>query len=278
MIKTIPVIYRVGVFVPVLAVDEIAEESALEIAVDLPLAEKDETKAATEDSLEQNLALLYRTAGLLKSGLPADEVSYIVESDQLAEESIWAEHMTDYRRLEDLNWHERQQAVEKFIITITYRFDPIDYSEMRRWISLSPTQRLETMLNARELAVGFIRGQMSKRYPNLSWPALKKRFYRRSNGVTSSAYPNFNLFFAIFQTLEAIQVPYMIIGKLMAWAEGRSRKHETDIYEMLVMNALRDENEPGMDIPYIDTQAQPIGEAVLRLWQAIKAAVQQQST
>jgi hypothetical protein len=67
----------------------------------------------------------------------------------------------------------------------------------------------------------------------------------------------------------------IIIGKLMAWAEGRSRKHETDIYEMLVMDALREENEPGMDIPFIDAQAQTLGVDVLQLWQAIKAAVQQ---
>lgn len=67
----------------------------------------------------------------------------------------------------------------------------------------------------------------------------------------------------------------IIIGKLMAWAEGRSRKHETDIYEMLVMDALREENERGMDIPFIDAQAQTLGDDVLQLWQAIKAAVQQ---
>lgn len=30
----------------------------------------------------------------------------------------------------------------------------------------------------------------------------------------------------------------VIVGKLMAWAEGRSRKHETDIYEMMVFHAL----------------------------------------
>ena len=28
----------------------------------------------------------------------------------------------------------------------------------------------------------------------------------------------------------------IIVGKLMAWAEGRSRKHETDIYEMMVFH------------------------------------------
>lgn len=69
----------------------------------------------------------------------------------------------------------------------------------------------------------------------------------------------------------------IIVGKLMAWAEGRSRKHETDIYEMLVMDALRDEKEPGMDLPFIDAQAQTLGDDVLQLWQAIKAAVRQQS-
>lgn len=69
----------------------------------------------------------------------------------------------------------------------------------------------------------------------------------------------------------------IIVGKLMAWAEGRSRKHETDIYEMLVMDALREENERSMDLPYVDAQAQTLGDDVLQLWQAIKTAVQQQS-
>ena len=30
----------------------------------------------------------------------------------------------------------------------------------------------------------------------------------------------------------------VIVGKLMAWDEGRSRKHETDIYEMIVFHYL----------------------------------------
>jgi len=30
----------------------------------------------------------------------------------------------------------------------------------------------------------------------------------------------------------------VIVGKLMAWDEGRSRKHETDIYEMMVFHYL----------------------------------------
>lgn len=85
MVKTIPVIYRDGVFVPMRTVDETAEGSTLEIAVYLPGNEENEPEDVTEYSLEQNLALLYQTTGLLKSDLPADEVRYIVESDQLAE-------------------------------------------------------------------------------------------------------------------------------------------------------------------------------------------------
>lgn len=85
MIKMIPVIYQAGVFVPIRAVDEIAEGATLEIGVCLPSSEEAEPEDVTAYSLEQNLALLYQTSGLLKSYLPADEVRYIVEGDQFAE-------------------------------------------------------------------------------------------------------------------------------------------------------------------------------------------------
>ena len=106
MIKTIPVIYRSGVFVPMTAVDKIAEETPLEIAVYLPVDEEAETEDVIEDvsdySLEQNLALLYQTAGQLHSNLPVDEVRYLVESVQLAEENIWIETDRDFRRIPDV--------------------------------------------------------------------------------------------------------------------------------------------------------------------------------
>lgn len=89
MIKTIPVIYRAGVFVPLKAVNEFAEETSLEIEVHLPLHKEDESQDGTEYSLEQTMALLHQTSGLLHSELPVDEVRYIVESSQLAEENIW---------------------------------------------------------------------------------------------------------------------------------------------------------------------------------------------
>ena len=39
--------------------------------------------------------------------------------------------------------------------------------EMRRWTRLSAGQRLQVMHNARKLAMGFMRGQLRKRYPDL---------------------------------------------------------------------------------------------------------------
>lgn len=66
----------------------------------------------------------------------------------------------------------------------------------------------------------------------------------------------------------------VIIGKLMAWDEGRSRKHETDIYQMMVFTYL--ELDPmisaGFDQDYVDAQAGMLSEDVTKLWQAIKNA------
>lgn len=67
----------------------------------------------------------------------------------------------------------------------------------------------------------------------------------------------------------------IIVGKLMAWAEGRSRKHETDIYEMLAANRWQVNRGQGVafDIVYIDQQAASIGQSAPELWNAIKSAV-----
>lgn len=66
----------------------------------------------------------------------------------------------------------------------------------------------------------------------------------------------------------------VIIGKLMAWAEGRSRKHETDIYEMMVFIYLGADPtiSAEFDEAYIDSQARTLGEDVVVLWQAVKEA------
>jgi hypothetical protein len=54
----------------------------------------------------------------------------------------------------------------------TYRFDPVDLEQMRRRGQLLPGQRIQAMLNARELAVGLIRGHLRRQYPDLSLRAL----------------------------------------------------------------------------------------------------------
>ena len=48
------------------------------------------------------------------------------------------------------------------------RFDPIDWDDMQRWANLSVGMRIQTLLDARELAVGLIRGRLRREFPNLS--------------------------------------------------------------------------------------------------------------
>jgi hypothetical protein len=66
----------------------------------------------------------------------------------------------------------------------------------------------------------------------------------------------------------------VIVGKLMAWAEGRSRKHETDIYEMMVFHYLGadPEQSAAFDEAYVDVQARTLGADIVALWEAIKEA------
>ena len=49
-----------------------------------------------------------------------------------------------------------------------YRFDPVDLDLVRLRGRLSPGQRLQAMLDARELAVGLIRGRLRRQHPDLS--------------------------------------------------------------------------------------------------------------
>jgi len=66
----------------------------------------------------------------------------------------------------------------------------------------------------------------------------------------------------------------VIVGKLMAWDEGRSRKHETDIYEMMVFHYLGADSALSvkLDEAYVDVQARMLSEDVAELWAAVKAA------
>ena len=50
----------------------------------------------------------------------------------------------------------------------TYRFDPVDLEQMRLLGRLSAGGRIRLMLDARELAVGLIRGRLRRQCPDLS--------------------------------------------------------------------------------------------------------------
>ena len=68
----------------------------------------------------------------------------------------------------------------------------------------------------------------------------------------------------------------VIYGKFLAWDAGRSRKHESDIYDMLVFRYLQ--ADPTLtatfDETYLDAQSQALGPDVVELWESIKLAAQ----
>ena len=70
----------------------------------------------------------------------------------------------------------------------------------------------------------------------------------------------------------------VIVGKLMAWDEGRSRKHETDIFEMMVFMYAK--VDPALsaefDETYVDAQSRTLSKDVAELWQAIKESARRE--
>jgi hypothetical protein len=64
----------------------------------------------------------------------------------------------------------------------------------------------------------------------------------------------------------------IVIGKLLAWKEGRSRKHETDIFDMMVFHYSKIDSDLGES--QIDESAKFLGEDVNLLWQDIKRDAQ----
>jgi len=68
----------------------------------------------------------------------------------------------------------------------------------------------------------------------------------------------------------------IIVGKLMAWQEGRSAKHPSDIYVVLsfMLGGLSD---AGFDVDYVTRRAAQIGQDALELWQRLVARVQEEN-
>ncbi len=69
----------------------------------------------------------------------------------------------------------------------------------------------------------------------------------------------------------------VIIGKLKAWAESGHRRHETDIYEMLVFHHLSADPSTWIDLAAVDAAAAQEGEAVAALWDRIKQSAGQEA-
>jgi hypothetical protein len=142
-----------------------------------------------------------------------------------------------------------------------YHFDPIDREQVRLLASLPPGRRVRIMLDARELALGLIRGRLRRQYPHLSPQAINMKVLEevaRADPLVWRARPE-----------------DVIVGKLMAWSEGRSRKHETDIFEMLVFHYLAAESD--LDERYVDARAASLGAEVVGLWEVVKEAARREA-
>ena len=69
----------------------------------------------------------------------------------------------------------------------TYHFDPVDLEQLRLRGQLSPGQRIRAMLDARELAVGLIRGRLRRQYPHLSTRAINMKLLEETTSIRGTA-------------------------------------------------------------------------------------------
>ena len=94
--------------------------------------------------------------------------------------------------------------------------------------------------------------------------ALKKRIRRE---ISTRQGKNFQAWFA--------RPEDVIVGKLMAWDEGRSFKHESDIRDILMAIKLGDDAElsTSFDLLYINRWAQNLGQDVETFWHNLKQIV-----
>jgi hypothetical protein len=69
----------------------------------------------------------------------------------------------------------------------------------------------------------------------------------------------------------------VMIGKLRAWDEGRSRRHEMDIEAMLIFLYARSDPQVNRwyDESQVDRQARTISPDAWQLWQSLKKAARQ---
>ena len=68
----------------------------------------------------------------------------------------------------------------------------------------------------------------------------------------------------------------IIIGKLRAWTEGRSAKHPSDIYDILVF-VLSDISDIAIGRTLIATEAARMGRGTLSLWKDLLARAESEA-
>jgi len=97
------------------------------------------------------------------------------------------------------------------------------------------------------------------------WFALNNRIRRTIPASTASVVE------AWFARPEDV-----IIGKLMAWSDGHSFKHELDIRDMLIAVQLGDDPEIAstFDVDYINDWAKELGAEVQQLWENLQQLAQ----
>lgn len=70
----------------------------------------------------------------------------------------------------------------------------------------------------------------------------------------------------------------VILGKLMAWAEGRSERHPADIYEMMVFHYLGGDADLSFDAQYVSRRAKEISQEAADLWALINETAQEEAS
>lgn len=69
----------------------------------------------------------------------------------------------------------------------------------------------------------------------------------------------------------------VIIGKLMAWEEGRSERHPADIYEMMVFHYLGGDADLNFGAAYVLERAKEISKEAAELWQLINQTAKEEA-
>ena len=66
-------------------------------------------------------------------------------------------------------------------VEMSNRFDPVDWDEVQRWANLSVGMRIQTLLDARALALGLMRGRLRQRFPHLSTAEINNKILQDLN-------------------------------------------------------------------------------------------------